>query len=110
MISILPKIKAVMAHIKKYKYHWVAAVFLIWVLFFDQNNLCRSVSDIVESHRLEKEKSFYLEKIERYSIMLNELKTSLKMIRVKGKFLEAISEKRFKLYRFEILDYSQFFI
>ena len=39
-----------------------------------------------------------------------ELKTSLKMIRVKGKFLEAISEKRFKLYRFEILDYSQFFI
>jgi hypothetical protein len=30
----------------------------------------------VESHRLEKEKKFYLEKIDRYSIMLNELKTS----------------------------------
>ena len=39
-----------------------------------------------------------------------ELKTSLKLIRVKGKFMEAVSEKRSKLYRFEILDYAQFFI
>lgn len=39
-----------------------------------------------------------------------ELKTNLKMIRVKGKFLQAVGEKRFKLYVFEVLDYAQFFI
>ena len=39
-----------------------------------------------------------------------ELKTNLKMIRVKGRFLEAANEKKFKLYVFEILDYAQFFI
>ena len=76
MISILPKIKLFIAHVRNYTYHWVTAFFVVWVLFFDQNNLCRSISDIVESHRLEKEKKFYLEKIDRYSIMLNELKTS----------------------------------
>lgn len=39
-----------------------------------------------------------------------ELKTNLKMLRVKGKFKEAKNEKRWKLYIFEIEDYAQFFI
>lgn len=39
-----------------------------------------------------------------------ELKTSLKMIRVKAKFKKAMNEKRFKVYVFEIEDYNQYFI
>lgn len=39
-----------------------------------------------------------------------ELKTSLKMVRVKAKFKKAINEKRFKVYVFEIEDYNQYFI
>lgn len=39
-----------------------------------------------------------------------ELKTNLKMVRVKGSFKEAKNEKRWKLYIFEIEDYAQFFI
>lgn len=39
-----------------------------------------------------------------------ELKTNLKMVRVKGKFLDAKNEKKWKLYVFEVEDYAQFFI
>ena len=39
-----------------------------------------------------------------------ELKTNLKMVRVKAKFKEAKNEKRWKLYVFEVEDYAQFFI
>ncbi len=39
-----------------------------------------------------------------------ELKTSLKMIRVKAKFKKAMNEKKFKVYVFEIEDYNQYFI
>ena len=39
-----------------------------------------------------------------------ELKTTNKMVRVKGKFREAKNEKHFKLYIFDVEDYNQFFI
>ena len=39
-----------------------------------------------------------------------ELKTTNKMIRVAAKFKEAKSEKKCKLYVFDIEDYNQFFI
>lgn len=39
-----------------------------------------------------------------------ELKTSVKMLRIKAKFKEAISEKHFKLYVFDVEDYNQFYI
>lgn len=39
-----------------------------------------------------------------------ELKTSVKMLRISAKFKEAISEKHFKLYVFDVEDYSQFYI
>jgi hypothetical protein len=39
-----------------------------------------------------------------------ELKTNLKKINVGAKFKEAISEKHFKLYIFQIESYEQFFI
>lgn len=39
-----------------------------------------------------------------------ELKTSLKMLKVTAKFNEAVSEKHFKLYIFDVEDFSQFYI
>ncbi len=39
-----------------------------------------------------------------------ELKTSVKMLRIKAKFKEAISEKHFKLYVFDVEDFSQYYI
>lgn len=39
-----------------------------------------------------------------------ELKTSVKMLRVKAAFKEAVNEKHFKLYIFDVEDYNQFYI
>ena len=39
-----------------------------------------------------------------------DLKTSLKQIKVKATFQEAINEKSFKVYVFSVVDYSQFYI
>lgn len=39
-----------------------------------------------------------------------QLETSLKRIDVGGKFKEATSEKRFKVYFFEVDDYNQYYI
>ena len=39
-----------------------------------------------------------------------ELKTSQKLIKVSGTFKEAINEKHFKVYVFDVDDYSQFYI
>ncbi len=39
-----------------------------------------------------------------------ELETSLKRINVGGVFKEAINEKRFKLYVFDVDDYNQYYI
>ena len=39
-----------------------------------------------------------------------ELKTNIKMLKVGAVFKEAISEKHFKLYVFDVDDFSQFYI
>lgn len=39
-----------------------------------------------------------------------ELKTNIKLVKVRGRFKEAISDKRFKTYVFDVEDYAQFFI
>ena len=39
-----------------------------------------------------------------------EMKTNLKLVKVGAKFKEAISEKHFKLYVFDIDSYEQYFI
>lgn len=77
MTSALSYIKKGFDHVKNHKYFWTIVIFLVWLLFFDQNNiLFRSVPDYFQSKSLEKEKKFYLDKIHEDSIMLNELKTN----------------------------------
>lgn len=45
-----------------------------------------------------------------YECVVFELKTSVKRVTVKAKFKEAINEKHFKVYVFDVEDYNQFFI
>ena len=45
-----------------------------------------------------------------YSHIDFELKTSVKMLKIGASFKEAQNEKRFKLYIFDVDDYSQFYI
>lgn len=39
-----------------------------------------------------------------------ELKTTLKMVRVRGRFTEAHDEKKFKVYVYSVEDFSQYYI
>ncbi len=39
-----------------------------------------------------------------------ELKTSVKMLKIGASFKEAVNEKRFKVYIFDVDDFSQFYI
>ncbi len=45
-----------------------------------------------------------------YSHIDFELKTSVKMLKIGASFKEALNEKRFKLYIFDVDDYNQFYI
>ena len=45
-----------------------------------------------------------------YSHIDFELKTSVKMLKIGASFKEALNEKRFKLYVFDVDDFSQFYI
>ena len=62
----------------KNKYFLSIVVFFIWLLIFDQNNLIDRVSNIHKLNQLEKEKKYYLHKIEQDEKRMNELKTDKK--------------------------------
>ncbi len=57
------------------KYFVAVASFLLWITFFDANNLIDRIKQINQLHRLEKEKEYYEEKIAREKEMLNKLRT-----------------------------------
>lgn len=69
-------------HIKKYlnffknKYILTTLLFIIWLLFFDQNNLLDRKRSMAEYKQLLKDKAFYLEKIEEDRKRLEELQTN----------------------------------
>jgi cell division protein FtsB len=57
------------------KYLIAVVIFLVWLLVFDQNNLVDRFRYLRARHELEVEKQYYIERIERDSKRLNELKT-----------------------------------
>ena len=67
-ITILPLFKN--------KYTLSLIIFLVWILFFDQNNLTNRVESMNKLHELEKDKKYYIEKIKVDSQKLHELKTN----------------------------------
>lgn len=59
----------------KNKYVIAILFFLVWILFFDQNNLLDRVGSIRKFQIMEKEKKYYLEKIKSDTKKLEELRT-----------------------------------
>ena len=57
------------------KYYLTLAIFLIWLLFLDTNNLIERYSQLSELHKLNKDREYYMKKIAEDRKKLNELKT-----------------------------------
>jgi cell division protein DivIC len=62
--------------IGKNKYILAATIFLLWIIFFDNNNLLDRAKQLKHLHQLEKDRKYYLERIENETKRLNELKTN----------------------------------
>ena len=69
--KILDKILPVL----KNKFILALLVFLVWLTFFDQNNLIDRVQQLNRNEKLQKEKAYYIEKIKEDSTKLHQLKT-----------------------------------
>jgi len=69
--QILEKILPVL----KNKYVLSLLIFLVWLTFFDQNNLIDRFKQLNRNDDLKKEKTYYKEKIEQDSTKLHQLKT-----------------------------------
>ena len=74
----MPKINNKILSLFKNKYFLTLVVFSFWLLIFDQNNLIDRAANIHKLHQLEKEKTYYLQKIEQDNKRMNELKTDKK--------------------------------
>ncbi|MDA3953265.1 MAG: septum formation inhibitor [Bacteroidales bacterium] len=53
-------------------------IFIIWISFFDHNNLIDRVKDLRHLRQLEKDKAYYIERIDKDSKRLEQLKTNNK--------------------------------
>jgi cell division protein DivIC len=57
------------------KYILTIAIFVIWILLLDSNNLISRFRDMADLHNLKKEKEYYEKKVEVEKKKINELKT-----------------------------------
>ena len=60
----------------KNRYVLTVLIFLLWIIFLDPNNLISRAREIGTRNRLEREKEYYLGRIEEDRRKLNELRTS----------------------------------
>ena len=60
----------------KNRYVITVLIFLVWIIVLDPNNLISRVREIRNLNRLEREKEYYLGRIEEDRRKLNELRTS----------------------------------
>jgi cell division protein DivIC len=58
------------------KYVLTIAIFSVWMLFFDQNNMVDRIRMGSEIRQLEDDRAYYLEEIQKDSARLNELTTN----------------------------------
>ena len=84
--QIRKKIDALPKFVKN-KFFVATAIFVVWVLFFDQNNLLDRFKSIRELKQLEKDKKYYLTRIEEETRKLEELKD--------GKNLEKFAREQY---------------
>lgn len=60
----------------KNRYALTAGIFIVWITFFDQNNLITQVQYRMELSKLEEEKSFYQEELKVIQADLEELESN----------------------------------
>lgn len=58
------------------KYLITFIIFLLWLIFFDQNSLIERKRNLKNLKEMQQEKEFYLDRIENDSRRLNELRTN----------------------------------
>lgn len=77
-MSDLHKIwKKILPYVKN-KYILTILIFIIWLLFFDRNNLIDRARELSHLRQLEKDKKYYIERIDKDSKRLEQLKTNNK--------------------------------
>ena len=57
------------------KYLMAILIFLVWLLIFDRNSLIDRIKYVRTRHDMEEEKQFYIERIDKDTRRLTELKT-----------------------------------
>ncbi len=70
-MNISPKIK----HILRSRIIWVLIGFIVWMLFFDQNNWLRQLSLNSELNKAKQQEQYYKNEIRADSLKLRELET-----------------------------------
>jgi len=67
-------IKKLLPYLKN-KFFWVTLAFIIWIVFFDQNNIISQFRLTRSLNDLEKQKEYYLEEIAKNKQAMFELQT-----------------------------------
>jgi cell division protein FtsB len=62
----------------KNKFILTILIFIVWLLFFDHNNLIDRAKELNHLRQLEKDKKYYIERIDKDSKRLEQLKTNNK--------------------------------
>jgi len=62
----------------KNKFILTILIFIVWLLFFDRNNLIDRAKELNHLRQLEKDKKYYIERIDKDSKRLDQLKTNNK--------------------------------
>ena len=71
----MEKIKNILLPIVKNKYILSLIIFILWIAFFDRNNLIDRYEDVKTLSQLEKDKLYYQERIDQDKKRIEELKT-----------------------------------
>lgn len=69
--------KKILPYVKN-KFILTILIFIIWLLFFDHNNLIDRAKELRHLRQLEKDKKYYIERIDKDSKRLEQLKTNNK--------------------------------
>jgi len=67
--------KKILPYVKN-KFILTILIFIVWLSFFDSNNLLDRIQELHHLHQLEKDKKYYIERIDKDSKRLEQLKTN----------------------------------
>lgn len=69
--------KKILPYVKN-KFILTIFIFIIWILFFDRNNLIDRTKELRHLKQLEKDRKYYIERIDKDTKRLEQLKTNNK--------------------------------